>query len=661
MTIDTGNLLEPTNVRKPGDFHRNHQGAPYVTHPTEVKRDGTPKRVVYGRPSSFGSALDNAFSLIKWKERQLLIGAGILDPDWSQFTDRDQLDGLAAQCHEAAGSSLAADRGTHIHLLLEMVDRGLLITDDFHTGEELGIPEALQRQIISQWSTFRDELGVTALAIEATVVHDGWRLAGTLDRHDLTEKDILTGFGIIAAGQSFIGDIKTGGLTLGRDGQPNYWVKFPVQVVGYRDGVPYDVETDTRGDWGEHVPHPDIALIYHYDLAQALEGIPTDWQAIPVNLTAGREGGDLCRLAADFGRRRDLFLMPTPKERESCSDITGTSTQTKADTSTEIPASTTAASEITSEFSPTTSTTNLLPLLTRPEPTGDGPVVDDFHIVVSDGRRGSVTVPTSRTYIHAKVRELAGNGHEAVVRREWPAGVPSLTDRRHTVEQLTQLFHMVRRVETEVGAPFDPEPVVGPEPDHYDEGDLITYKGATHIVGVDNGSHVYLPELPDHLSTLDPHSKAGQWGYPDKYNRWVSKKDVTLVSRKPATQPNVPDDGAFLDPGEIELLKARMLALPDHRHIQLADISREANAAGRPISVTQKPCVRRWEIARALILWAEGDPTIDNLETLWLAVVIVANEKQITDDNITLGALISQFTIEQACQLADTFQPVETI
>lgn len=568
MSIDTGNLLEPRQERKPGDFYRNHMGAPYVSHPTDLKKDGTPKRVVYGRPSSFGSALDNAFSLIKWKERQLLVGAGIVDPDWSQFTDRDQLDRLAARCHEAAGSSLAADRGTHIHRILEEYDRNGAYAWQWlgAEGELLGLPAVLQARIVEQWRAFRAELGVTALAIEATVVHDGWRLAGTLDRLDVADRNILTGLGVIPAGCAFIGDIKTGSLTLGRDGQPNYWVKYPVQLAAYAWGVPYNTDTDERGSWGyceacvakdewcpHLVPNPDIALIYHYDLAQALNGEPTDWQAIPVNLEAGREGGDLCRLAADFGKRRDLFLMPAP---------------------TIAPVSNPAGVEPT----------------TGPAPATSGPVVDDFHIVVSDGRRGSVTVPTSRTWIHAKVRELAANGHEQVIRQQWPQGVPPLTDTSQTVEQLTQLFHMVRRVETEVSAPFDPEPKIA-------------------------AAEVSCP-TPSAAAPLD--------------------------------------DGAFLDPHEIELLKARMLALPDTRHIQLADISREANAAGRPISVTAKPCVRRWEIARALVLWAESDLPLDDL---FRFVVMYSSVEQIRQID-TLGGVLSLFTIDQAVALADVFDRV---
>jgi hypothetical protein len=213
---------------------------------------------MYGRPSSFGAALDNPFNLLKWKERQLLIGASYLALDVPdkpgtlldfRVDDRDWIDGLAARCHEAAGSSLAADRGTHIHLLLEKFDTGGCDDSLIDAGEALGIPAALQFQIVDQWRAFRARLGLTALAVEQTVVNDRWRLAGTLDRLDVADHDILTAYGVLDAGVPFVGDIKTGGLTVGTDGQPNYWVRYGVQIAAYVDAVPYDTETDERGEW----------------------------------------------------------------------------------------------------------------------------------------------------------------------------------------------------------------------------------------------------------------------------------------------------------------------------------------------------------------------------------------------------------------------------
>jgi hypothetical protein len=258
VTADALDLLAgdpPRYPHVPGDFIRHPEtGAPYVNHPTDSTKDGRPKRVMYGRPSSFGSALDNPFNLVKWKERQLLIGVSILEDDWESLPrldpdNRDELDRIAARCHEAAGSHLAADRGTHVHALCEQRDKGRPIAALFDAGEALGIPLELQEHIVDQWIAFRARLGLTALAVEQTVVNDRWRLAGTLDRLDVSDRDHLTAFGVLEAGVPFVGDIKTGGLTVGNDGQPNYWVKYPVQLAAYVDAVPYDVETDERGEW----------------------------------------------------------------------------------------------------------------------------------------------------------------------------------------------------------------------------------------------------------------------------------------------------------------------------------------------------------------------------------------------------------------------------
>lgn len=228
---------------RPGDFKRNHFGAPIVTRP-----DDPTKTVVYGRPSGFGGNLENPYNLIKWKERQLLTGC--VEIGLPDSTDRDELDKHAARAHEAAGSSLAADRGTHIHLLLERVDRLESWADLLAEGERLGIPAALQNRIVHQWCEFRDRLGVKAIAVEMTVVHDDWRLAGTLDRYDQATKPITCELGTIEPGDTFIGDIKTGSITIDdRSGAPKYWIKYPIQLAAYRDAQPYDTETGQRGEW----------------------------------------------------------------------------------------------------------------------------------------------------------------------------------------------------------------------------------------------------------------------------------------------------------------------------------------------------------------------------------------------------------------------------
>jgi hypothetical protein len=364
---------------------------------------------MYGRPSSFGTALDNAYNLVKWKERQLLIGAAHLEPDWRlvDVDNPDTLDVLVAYCHDAAGTHFAADRGTHVHLLLEYHDNGTTWGTLLEAGELLGIPTELQCRIVEQWQQFREVLGVDAIGIEMTVVNDGWRLAGTLDRLDVPRRPMLTAYGIVE--DAFVGDIKTGSLTLGNDGQPNYWVKYPVQLAAYVDAVPYDTDTDTRLDWPAP-PNPDVAIIYHYDLARALAGEVVDWQAIPVSVVAGRDGGNLCRAAADFAKRRDLFAMPAHKDA--------------------VPVTTDAVMVEQQTTEPAT------------VPQGAGSVVE---------------YAADRDRLRARVAGLIDAGHESLLRRTWPVTIPTLKHDDHTPEQLNMILLVVRRVEAEAGAPWHPD------------------------------------------------------------------------------------------------------------------------------------------------------------------------------------------------------------
>jgi hypothetical protein len=473
VTADALDMLAgdpPRFPKQPNDFHRHPEtGAPYVAHPTETTKDGRPRRVMYGRPSSFGAALDNPFNLVKWKERQLLTGVyelailwSLIDPD-----DRDHLDAMAARCHEAAGSSLAADRGTHVHLLCERHDNDLGWRDLLPVGVALGIPTELQNQIVRQWVAFRARLGLTALAVEQTVVNDRWRLAGTLDRLDVADRDILTAYGVLEAGQPFVGDIKTGGLTLGNDGQPNYWVKYPVQLAAYVDAVPYDTDRDERLEWFRVTevarfdqPNPHIALIYHYDLARALDGEPVDWQAIPVNVDAGREGGDLCRAAADFAKRRDLFAMPAP--------------------SVAVPVPLVAVEQPAVDPEPPTAS-SVVPRSAAE--SGCAHCDGTGHVGIRDRRdhvtwvpcprcgadRSSVDPAADRDRLRARIAELIADDDldcnqpncrhdaETLLRHHWPEGVLTLKHDGHTSEQLGQILAAVRRVEAEVGAPFHPD------------------------------------------------------------------------------------------------------------------------------------------------------------------------------------------------------------
>lgn len=127
----------------------------------------------------------------------------------------------------------------------------------------------------------------------------------------------------------------------------------------------------------------------------------------------------------------------------------------------------------------------------------------------------------------------------------------------------------------------------------------------------------------------------------------------------PRPAPQLPDEGGDVDLVTVAALQAAFAALPDAARQAIGVISAEANAAGRPISVTQSPTLRRWSIARALVAWGQhwgqGFGTIASIDMLWYRVGHVLDSSQVTDDDTTLGALIGALTREQADLLHDTF------
>jgi hypothetical protein len=126
----------------------------------------------------------------------------------------------------------------------------------------------------------------------------------------------------------------------------------------------------------------------------------------------------------------------------------------------------------------------------------------------------------------------------------------------------------------------------------------------------------------------------------------------------PRPAPQLPDEGGDVDPATVAALQAAFAALPDAARQAIGVISTEANAAGRPISVTQSPTLRRWSIARALVAWGgQMNPALNaiDVDLLWYRVGHVLDSSQVTDDDTTLGALIGALTIEQANALHDTF------
>lgn len=187
-------------------------------------------------------------------------------------------------------------RGTHVHALTDYACNYEEVPDWFlqKGEEELQLPRLMQFGIMGQWLEFREAHGIETIRVELQMVNDDWRIAGTLDRYDYCHADIETDFGLVPAGSTIIGDTKTGS-------DPRK-AAYAIQLPGYRDGVPYDTETDTRQAWSEGDPHMEIAFIYHYPLNEAVKGNEAAWKLVPVRLRDGRVMGDQIAALRGFAK-----------------------------------------------------------------------------------------------------------------------------------------------------------------------------------------------------------------------------------------------------------------------------------------------------------------------------------------------------------------------
>ena len=297
--------------RKPGDFKRNAKGTPSVSDPTgaTVKsgdRKGQVKWVTYSRPSSIGKLISDTTNLERRSERGIVLGL-MEDADLRarlEHAHAGDVDGIAAQAKEAAGLNLAADRGTHVHYLTEAADKGQSWRHLDDDGLALGITPEMADAIVGAWRTFLSTHGLTVLVVEATVVNDDVRAAGTLDRLVRPWRPLTFGVATVPPGPDVVLDIKTGRWGV----DEGYWQTYPAQLAAYAGSVPYDCTTDTRGEWSWPISQ-EHGLIAHLGLAAVIDGHPPVWTLVHVDLRAGFDALALVKAAKDYGTRRDLFTV----------------------------------------------------------------------------------------------------------------------------------------------------------------------------------------------------------------------------------------------------------------------------------------------------------------------------------------------------------------
>ena len=173
-----------------GPFTRDRWSRPLLPHPMP---DGEP--VWHWRPSSIGGQIADRYGIELWKRRMVIAGAAArpdlvltaatLDPD----TDKKQLDRVADECAEAAGSTTRANIGTALHRYTELLDTG----SGIEPLDEYAADLDAYRQCIDLHS-----IEIDPDWIEVPLVWSEKRIAGTIDRlvnyrGALTALDLKTG------------------------------------------------------------------------------------------------------------------------------------------------------------------------------------------------------------------------------------------------------------------------------------------------------------------------------------------------------------------------------------------------------------------------------------------------------------------------------------
>ena len=114
------------------------------------------------------------------------------------------------------------------------------------------------------------------------------------------------------------------------------------------------------------------------------------------------------------------------------------------------------------------------------------------------------------------------------------------------------------------------------------------------------------------------------------------------------------DEGAAADPAAVAKVKDWLTALSAPMKAAVKQVTTAANKAGGPISLGQRPTVRRFEIARTLVLVdrvAEGSPD-DFLDLLDACLATIAGDTSGDRSDQWRGAIIASLDALRATQLA---------
>ena len=287
MTME---LHDPANAEEPyvdrSGVRRSKDGRAYVKVPCPAtadqppetlcvdgrvpgKRPGTTKQcpkckgagakeVLYTRCTSFVGALEDRQNLERWMKRTVLVGLAADEPDpWdgnglirrvrdADPDDRDALDALADEAFTLGEGYEKAQKGTDLHALTELVDRGKPLPDDVSLAD---------RRDMAAWVRLHEEFGIEQLDAERFVVVDSLKVAGTYDRRVISPDPRMRCEVCDSPydGVSKVLDLKTGRVDYGGG-------KMRQQLAVYAHGEAYDPETGRRS---EHDVCPHVGFVVH--------------------------------------------------------------------------------------------------------------------------------------------------------------------------------------------------------------------------------------------------------------------------------------------------------------------------------------------------------------------------------------------------------------
>lgn len=274
------------DLRDGDRIERDKLGRPYIIDP-----DG--KRVTYTRISTYAKALSDGDALSWWRMTKMAFGLAV-DPSilsmWragmDEVEDKEVLGQIIARASETGGANEAANWGTTLHSLADIID----FSDEPLTRDRWDLESSI-------WDALDAYVELTAsmtmLSREQFVVEDTFRCAGSYDR--------TIQWGV----SSVVGDLKTGAI------------RFPdhgIQVALYAHGKHYDYLTGTRVPGPVDSTSKEVGLIVHLPRPGVKDrnGRVVTPSLVPVDLV---EGWKLAHLAEQVrAARRAKLALPLAEE-----------------------------------------------------------------------------------------------------------------------------------------------------------------------------------------------------------------------------------------------------------------------------------------------------------------------------------------------------------